>query len=181
MTAILRHLPFREEADEVSCGLERVPIKPYQIIVWVSLTARPVVELPPTAPRLLALLDTGHNHNFSLQDRHLAQWAGLDAALPRVGRIREGGRDLPLHAANVWLHPNLRGKRDAFSGAPPLLLPLDQGIAVYPGGSSFPRLPLLGLRALVRNKLHVALDPERRVVHLRTSDWRARLAQWLLA
>jgi hypothetical protein len=36
MTAILSKLPFREEADEVSCGFERIPIKPYQVVLWVA-------------------------------------------------------------------------------------------------------------------------------------------------
>ena len=48
MTAILRRLPFHENADEVAVGLERVRIRPYQIIVWVSLSAKSVLELPHT-------------------------------------------------------------------------------------------------------------------------------------
>src|SRR5207244_5048738 len=101
MTAILDHLPFREEADEVSLGLERVPLKPYQIIVWVSLTARDLLELPPHAPRFPAILDTGHNHNFSIRERHLRQWAKVEpAALPQLRRVRERGRQARLHVAH---------------------------------------------------------------------------------
>ncbi len=79
MAAILRNLPFRKDQDEVVIGRERVPIKPYQIIAWFSLTARNVVDLPPQAPRFPAILDIGHNHNFSIQQRHLVEWAGLPA------------------------------------------------------------------------------------------------------
>ena len=82
-------------------GLERIPIKPYQIVVWVSVTARAVIELPRDAPRFPAVLDTGHSHNFSIQDKQLTQGAALEVAtLPRIASMRERGRHLPLHAAN---------------------------------------------------------------------------------
>lgn len=180
MTAILRQLPFFETEDEVHVGLERVPIKPYQIIAWFSLTARDVIELPPQAPRFPAITDTAHNHNFSIQGTHLARWAKLqEAALPVLSRVRERGRHAPLYAANLWVHPNRPGKRDEFSGEPAFLLRLKQGMTVYPSGVEFPRLPLLGLRTLVRNELHFTMDPERCMVNLRTSDWLTRLLRWL--
>jgi hypothetical protein len=40
MTTVLRQLPFFETPTAVSVGSERVTIKPYQIIVWVSVTVR---------------------------------------------------------------------------------------------------------------------------------------------
>src|SRR5947209_1489909 len=129
MTAILHHLPFREEADEVSCGLERIRIKPYQIIVWISITARLVRELAPQTPRIPAILDTGHSHNFSIQQRHLTDWSRL--ALPtlsRRGTISIGGETLPLHTAAVWMHPNQPGQRDHFRKMPPFRLDLQGGI-----------------------------------------------------
>jgi len=51
MTAVLRNLPYRAESDEAAVGLERIPILPYQIIIWVSITPRTVLRLPPSAPR----------------------------------------------------------------------------------------------------------------------------------
>lgn len=179
MTAILRDLPFRERADEVSCGLERVPIKPYQIIVWVSLTARKVLELPPHVPRFPAILDTGHNHNFSIHERHIVDWARLSREqLPRRGRTTVDEEKISLHAAIVWIHPNVPGQRDQFTEQAPYCLELPEGIAIRPG-ADIPRLPLLGLRALVRNKLHFTMDPERCVVQLRTPDWRTKLQRLL--
>jgi hypothetical protein len=41
MTAILRQLPFLEDEDEVAVGFERLLVRPYQIIAWVSVTPRP--------------------------------------------------------------------------------------------------------------------------------------------
>jgi hypothetical protein len=86
---------------------------------------------------------------------------------------------VPLCAANVWIHPDVPDKRDQLSLDPPFLLSLDQGVAIYPSELDFPRLPLLGLRSLVRNKLHLMLDPERCLVNLRTPDWRTKLLRWL--
>jgi hypothetical protein len=179
MTAILRQLPFQEAEGEVHVELERIPVKPYQIVVWVSVTPRTVLDLPPNAPRIPAILDTGHSHNISIQRRHLAEWARVEeGALPPLGQIRQRDRLAPLRAAHLWIHPNVPGKRDEWSGAPALRLGLDRGIAVYPGDGDFPRLPLLGLRALVRNRLHFTVDSERRLVNLRTPDWRTKVMRW---
>jgi hypothetical protein len=180
MTAVLRNLPYRGEAGEVSLGLERIPILPYQIIVWVSVTTRTVLTLPPSAPRIPAILDTGHSHNFSIQERHLAEWARLSPPLlPQRGTIIVTKQEIPLYFAAVWIHPNRPGYRDEFADRPPHRLELREGIAIHPAGSEFPRLPLVGLRALCRNKLHLVLDPQREVVHLRTPDWRTKLFRWL--
>src|SRR5262249_43501086 len=146
---------------------EVVPIKLYQIIVWVSVGLRQIVEWDPRTPRLPAVLDTGNNHNLSIGEGHLVRWAGmLPESLRRLGSIRERGKTIPLHAARLWLHPNVRGERRA-TGADPVPLQIEEGIAIYPDEAA-PRLPVLGLRALTVNKLHLTIDSERRVVSLRT-------------
>src|SRR5262245_47876004 len=100
MTSILRRLPFLEREDEVQVGLQRVPIKPYQIILWASVTPRAILELPPLARRFPVILDTAHNHNFSISESQLAEWGGVQVAslAPRAW-IRERGRHVPLYAA----------------------------------------------------------------------------------
>ena len=50
MTAILRRLPYQELEDEVALGHDRIPVKPFPIVVLVSLTARGMLQLPPQAP-----------------------------------------------------------------------------------------------------------------------------------
>ena len=75
-------------------------------------------------------------------------------------------------------HPNQPGQRDQFRNQPPFRLELSQGICIYPKGRDFPRLPLLGLRTLIRNKLHFSLDAERCLVDLRTPDWRTMFLRW---
>jgi len=180
MTSILRQLPFQEQYDEVHVGLERIRVKPYQIIAWVSITARTVIKLPPHAPRLPAIVDTGHSHNFTIQERHIVEGAGLPTGLyPRGKTITVEKEEVPLYAATVWLHPNQPASRDRFPEQRPYRLELPEGIAVYPRGADFPRLPRLGLRALVRNKLYLTVDSERCLVDLRTTDWHTKLLRWL--
>jgi hypothetical protein len=41
-----------------------------------------------------------------------------------------------------------------------------------------PRLPVLGLRALTQNQLHVIIDPERMHMKLRNSDWGTKILGW---
>jgi hypothetical protein len=180
MPAILQQLPFKEQEDEIAVEHERVPVRAYQIIAWASVTTREVAELPPHAPRIPVILDTGHGHHFSIRERHLVDWARVPPGLlPQRGSIRIEGQEYPLHLAAVWLHPNQPGHRDRFADRPPYRLELREGIAVHPGAGDFPRLPLLGLRALVRNKLHFTMDPERCLVNLRTPDWRTKVLRWL--
>jgi hypothetical protein len=79
---------------------------------------------------------------------------------------------------NIWLHSNERGEM-AVSGNEPIFLEVLNGIAVYPDGAEYPRLPLLGLRAILSNRLHLVIDGERTSVTLRTPDWRTRILSWL--
>jgi hypothetical protein len=167
---ILRDLPFSAADSVATVGRERVRVKAHQIIVWVSVNMHGVLD-PGNAPRFPAILDTGHTHYFSIQEQHLINWAGIRPQLLHVlGSLREGGRRVPLRAAHLWIHPNRRGKRDEFTNEPPVRLEFARGIAVYPDdGSNFPRLPLLGLRALAENALHLTIDGRKRSVSLRTA------------
>jgi hypothetical protein len=87
------------------------------------------------------------------------------------------GQRIPLCSARVWLHHNEPGERTVASSQYPLILP--RGIAIYPDGENYPRLPLLGLRAILSNNLHLAIDGENNSVNLRTPDWRTRVLRWL--
>jgi len=148
---------------------EVVRIYGYEIVVWVSLAAREVVE-PSGLPCFPALLDTAHTHNFSIQEEHLVRWAGLrPEALPfGRGSVRGQGRRLPLRAAQLWLHGNEPGSWDRLAKPSLHRLLVPEGIIIYPSGAHFPRLPLLGLRAILRNKLHLYVDGGTGLVHLRT-------------
>jgi hypothetical protein len=170
MAILLHRLPFFKQPTTLAVHGERLLVKAYQIIVWVSICPEEEEAWNPRSARIPAILDTGHSHNFSIQRRHLVQWAGIHPeSLSRSGYLRERGRNLPAHAADLWLYRNEPGQRDVFANQPPGRLGISGGIAVYPDdGSNYPRLPLLGLKALADNHLHLTISGWRRSVKLRT-------------
>jgi hypothetical protein len=171
MPTILRQFPFFEKHTTAAVPRGSVTVRPYQIVVWVSLHPMGRPNLPPSAPRFPAVLDLGHSHNFSITGEHLSGWAGFaPGALRTLGSIRIAGRRVPLVAANVWIHGNQVGQRDAFADRPPFCIQLDSGIAVYPEGTpAVPRLPLLGLRGLRRADLQLHVDCRKCLVSLHTA------------
>jgi uncharacterized protein (DUF433 family) len=112
---ILDRLPFYTVPSSVVLPDGSVSIKSYQIIVWVSLSARDGEAPHRPAFRFPAILDTAHSHNFSIQESHLIQWAGLRLRdLPEIGRARVSGigvsaQPVSLFAAHLWLHRNRPG------------------------------------------------------------------------
>ena len=174
MPGILRNLPFYDRPTNVQVRGRSIPVKRDQIIVWVSLSEIDLEQLDPNTPRFPAILDTGCNHSFAIRQQHLIEWAGIQPDyLPKLKSTRLHGSVVPQLSANIWLHRNLSGDRDEFSARPPFQLETEQGIAVVPEaeGRGEPRLPLLGLRAIRWNHLHVAIDGHRRLVNIRTR-WR---------
>src|SRR2546428_14130625 len=92
MATILRKLPFFREATAVRAHGITASIKPHQIILWTSLTESGRNQLGPGAARFPAILDTGHSHNFSIQEQHLIEWAGLHPnMLTALRRVRATG------------------------------------------------------------------------------------------
>jgi hypothetical protein len=170
MPTILDRVPIPEKDDVTYVGTEMVRVKAYEILVWVSLTPKhPPSDWQPGTRRFPAVLDSAHTHNFSLQAQHLTRWSGLTPQRLRpLGRLRKAGLESPLYAANVWIYFNQPGERDALRECPPYRLELPRGIAVHPDESSFPRVPVLGLRALITNRLHLTVDGEHRFASLRT-------------
>jgi hypothetical protein len=161
---IIDRLPISEEGWKVPTpdGVEEV--RPYQIIVRVSITAGDVQECPGDAPVIPAILDTGNNHNFAIRQEHRNRW--IDWAPRRVGQIHVGGFIVPLFAAKVWIHSNREGTVD-LSGGIPCVLKMDPGIAIYPSTTTNPaRLPILGLRGLIRNGIKVTLEGVNRALTL---------------
>ncbi len=143
-------------------------VRAYQIVVWVSLNLREVTDWDVRVPRFPAILDTGYNHNFSIRVSHLVRWTGIRReALRSLGAMRDRGNRIPLHAARLWLHRNVRGTGEVDERDPHQLAVKD-GVAIYPDDIG-PRLPLLGLRALTLNRLRCVVDGDRRYVTIRTA------------
>ena len=161
-------MPFTDEAAEIVVRGERVGARANQIIIWVSLTLRSIEEPYPSAIPFPAIVDTGHSHSFAIQQRHLLQWGGLrPEELRLIGAARHRGQRLDLRAANIWAHPNQRGERERLIPRRPHWIEPKSGIAIYPDGD-FPRLPILGLKAIADNELILKVDGGRRVATLRT-------------
>lgn len=170
MSRLLDRAPIPRESSEIVVGGERVRIRANQIIVWLSLTARPTQELNPMVRDFPAVLDTGHTHTFSIQSRHLAQWAGLSIdSLPVTGTVRERGRRITRRAARIWIRPSAAGSQARLADVRPFLLTNFEGIAVYPPDLMFPRLPILGLGAISDNRLVLIVNGRRREATLRTA------------
>lgn len=127
---ILDRLPVADEHILLNVPGGRLRTKPYQIIISVSISDGPTWDA--RSPIIPALLDTGNNHNFSIQEHHLRRWTGIHSeALPFLRVMREGGRTPSLRFANVWIHRNQGGRRE-LRAEEPVLLPLHEGIAIYP-------------------------------------------------
>jgi hypothetical protein len=168
---LLDRMPFYEESGEITIRGERVKIRANanQIIAWVSLTIHRVLTPNPVAVPFPVILDTGHSHSFSIHARHLIEWGGFRPdSLPQLGSIRDREDRIPLRSANLWVHPNQPRTSDRFANQLPHLVEAEDGIAVYPTGD-FPRLPILGLRAIADNNLILKVDGRRREATLRTS------------
>ena len=175
---IIDRLPIPDADVLAYVGAESVRLKANQIIVWISLAVESAANWSPTTPRFPAILDTGHTHNLAIQHQHLTRWAGLHPdRMRRLGHVRHLGKKRDLYAANAWLHCNQPGTT-GISSEEPLFLKLLYGIAVHPDDEKFPRLPILGLRAILSNNLHLAIDGQHATVTLRTPDWRTRLLTW---
>jgi hypothetical protein len=165
---ILDRLPISEVGWLVSTPDGEEEVKSYQIVLQISIAARTVLELPEDAPRIPAILDTGNNHNYAIRKEHVEQWTSLST--PQKGWIEVGGFLVPLRAANIWIHPNQAGSTDP-NGQTPFLLTIKEGIALYPPNVPNPaRLPILGLRAIIQDRLNLTIDGATREVTLESAD-----------
>jgi hypothetical protein len=159
--------PVREQSSDVWMPDGIALVKPFQIVVMVSLSIGDVLE--SGGRRFPAILDTGLNHNFAIRREHLERWAALRLAERKSVSI--GNQNVPLAAAHVWVYRNEPGTNTT-SDLQPFRLRTPEGIAVFPERTPNPaRLPILGLRALVRSDLKLIIDGKRREVTLKTPGW----------
>jgi hypothetical protein len=179
---ILDRLPIPKDRMSLRFGDRYVTVHRNQVLVWVSIHLGGVVEPEENIPRCPALLDLGNNFAFSIQDRHLRAWAGIDPSLLGfLGDIKINEQVVPCRRATLWLYPNVPLRQDAAAGRTPFRLEMSKGIAVYTPSTvpPVPRLPLLGLPALLDNDLDWWLDPQRRHITVQTRTWRRPLIRLL--
>jgi hypothetical protein len=173
---ILDRLPVPEQdADIVGrdgyplLGPDGCPlvVKKYQAVMWVTLSAKDALSWDPDRGEFPVVLDTGLNHNFAITQEHWDFFCGL-TPVPSGTEIEIDERPLFPKAAQVWIHRNEAG-RNKLSGEEPVRLRLPEGVIVYPAGMKNPaRLPTLGLRAIVRNRLKLIVDGDDKAVTLST-------------
>ena len=131
-------------------------VRPYQIIVMVSITGRNISVLPVDVSRIPAILDTGNNHNFAIRQGQFDRWVRL--ALPQKGKVEFGGSMIPRFAAKIWIHPNRKGTIET-RGESAFMIEVVEGIIVFPYDvPNSARLPILGLRAIIQNGLKLTMD-----------------------
>jgi hypothetical protein len=152
---ILDRLPIPDRPHVITVGEDVVQVHRNQNVVWISIS-----DMLRPFP---AILDTGHGHNLSIAERQIARWSG--AGLKRIGELEIDRVRVVQHAADVRMHRNVSGKAELTGESYPLEMP--QGISVLPDEQA-PRLPLIGLRAIIANKLRLLIDGERRQVTLKT-------------
>jgi hypothetical protein len=162
MPILLDRMPFPDQPSEILVRDQRVRLRQNQIILWITLSLPRITSPNPLAVPFPTILDTGHTHIFSISENHLTQWTGFQSdRLSVVGAIRDRGQRILLRSANIWVFRNERGSRNRVINYTPNLLKAEGGIAIYPG-IEFPRLPILGLRAIAENNLLLKIDGQRR-------------------
>ena len=107
---ILDRLPVTDDHLFLDVPGGRFRAKPHQIIVKISIS-----DFATWDARLAiipALIDTGNNRHFSIQESHLISMGGTPTRVPSRGHaIREGPRNAALHHADIWIHRNQSGHR----------------------------------------------------------------------
>lgn len=173
MQSLLKSLPFRERSFSVQVGNARVEIRPFQILVWLTICGKGDVAYDVRAPLIPAIFDAGFNGTFCIRDEHLRAWAGLDRRqFPVMGASRTNRGMGVIHRANIWLHRNVAETVEPARHGP-FRLELHQGMLVFPASADAlqddprPRLPLLGMQALHRNDLRLLIDFKRERVNLK--------------
>ncbi|HZZ80659.1 MAG TPA: hypothetical protein VFE62_19305 [Gemmataceae bacterium] len=139
-------LQYASEKSIVKVGNQSIEVKAYQIVLWMSISGPATTSLSVKVLKFPAILDTGTTHNFFLTVDQLQRWARIPVSgLKQKGNIRLQGTKAPLFDATLWL----RGEEEEY------WLTTNDGIAVFEG--DWPRLPILGLRALTNSELQVLI------------------------
>jgi hypothetical protein len=170
MAAILRKLPFYDRFTTIQVRERAYRVFSYQILLWVSVGRAGEQSLAPGTPRFPVVLDPAFTDNFLIHEQQLREFTGLEPAhLTRFSEdLRAHGRRIPLHGASLWLHRNEADERDRFADAPPFRLELHRGIGICRDADLYPRLALLGARALRQARARLIIDYARCRASLRT-------------
>jgi hypothetical protein len=177
MVSILHRLPYSDSEQPVFIGSESLLLHPFRILTWVTICPKGDVPYDIRAPLIPAVLDTGFNGFFTINEEQIQRWIGPYPAW--CARVRSGdnarGR-LDVRSANLWLHRNVPDTTTP-SRTKPQRLEIDEGLMVFrrpvpaPVRDPRPAFPILGLRALDRNGLCFVVDGRKRMAKLIRPWW----------
>jgi hypothetical protein len=141
---------------------DHIDIRPPKIIVGISITVAGERAFPSGAWTVPAVLDTGLNRALEIDERHLERWAGIKKSYLRVitPKKKLDDRSYETCLANIWLHRSTYTTPKSEDYKDPLLLQKSDTIRVIVPSTPtpWPRLPLVGLQALLDNNLHLKID-----------------------
>jgi hypothetical protein len=162
LITILRGSCFRNSEIAIPSGF--IDLRPPKIIVGLSLTLpAEKYSFPEGVITLPAILDTGFNRSLEIDEVHLVNWAGIRKEyLAPIAKDRlHDGRKYDRCRASLWLHRTpYEHPRTPRASSPVLLANSTQVRVMASVGKPNPRLPLLGLMALIENNLQVRVDGE---------------------
>jgi len=137
--------------------IEKIDAKPPKLFVGISLTPASVKSYHPSFWIFPAVLDTGLNKAFDIAEDQLISWTNTPKK--KFGLIKRRDKVMKpydIRAANIWLHRYPYAGPKFVGPDPPVHLSNSDEIRVMdrtPSGDPDPRLPLLGLEALIENGL----------------------------
>jgi hypothetical protein len=183
MGKILDRLPLVARTGPVSFGQRHVTVFRDELLIWVSVGLHGEESVERLSPPFPALLDSGNNYDFYLNEHHLVHWAGIRPdQVALLGTKYINRQEVPRRQADVWLYPNQPGTTDIWRGKAPFHLEVPDGIAIRPANPEAlvePRLPLLGFPALRTNELDFWFDSKAARCHVWTAGWRGRIVRLL--
>jgi hypothetical protein len=87
---IIRDLPFLDQPRVVEVGGELVRIKPYQVVVWVSLADLGAAPFDTRTPRIPAVYDTGKDDRRKFVNRPTGTLpSSISDSIPAGSRLSE--------------------------------------------------------------------------------------------
>ena len=97
---ILDRLPIQDQPTSLRFGAKYITVRRDQVLVWMSVHLARMLEPETSIPKFPALLDTGNNFGFSIPERQLREWAGIDPGLMAIlGDAEINGQVVACEAA----------------------------------------------------------------------------------
>ena len=166
MPNLLHRVPLMTTERTVRPGGVPVVLRGYQPVAWVRLVpwgGRP----GPRAVPFPAVLDTGHNHSFLIPSSLFEAWTGESPdGLITYRVVPANGVSVGCYGFNVEVFGMRAGEpTERVVGR----LETDRGVAIIPPEHEgrFPRLPVIGVRALCASRVTLTVDGDGRTYTLK--------------